>query len=382
MELAVITETFYPFYGGSAKRYYEVLRRLIKKGYNVDLYTVRLKKDWKINENIDGINVFRTEQVMNDFITNDGFRSITKVLLFTLYSIKKVKVGNYKLVELNHCPIFPVLIAGLNFKFKTPMSVTFHEVWHSYWYEYVPKKVYSPIGICLEKFYVKLPDIAVAVSKTTASRLISLLKVNKNIVKIVPNGVDYQKFKQFKIERDNSRIIYVGRLNSHKKVEWLIEAFKRLKKEFNSLHLDIVGDGPLKNFYEDYARKKGVYSHITFHGRIEEDNLIRLLKSAYVYVLPSIREGQSITTLEAMAAGTPQVIVECDNNGAVELINESKSGLIAKPSPISLADSIRVLIEDKHLWLNLQSNGLNYVKQFSWDKAAEEYHKIYRGISL
>jgi glycosyltransferase involved in cell wall biosynthesis len=169
-------------------------------------------------------------------------------------------------------------------------------------------------------------------------------------------------------------------LNPHKKVEWLIEAFAALRREFSGIHLDIVGDGPLKNFYEDYARKKGASPNVAFHGRVDDEVLIGLLKRAYIYVLPSIREGQSITTLEAMAAGTPQVVVEYDGNGAVELLRESRSGLIVKPSPSSLANSIRALLEDRGLWLKLQSNGFKYVKQYSWDRAAEEYYKLYTGI--
>jgi glycosyltransferase involved in cell wall biosynthesis len=342
------------------------------------LYTVRLSGDWKVEENIEGINVFRTRLVMKDFITGDGFRSVSKVLLFSSYSRRKVEGGGYDVVEVNHCPIFPVLFLGLGV--KKPMSVTFHEVWFSQWYMYVPRKFYAPLGIMLEKLYVKLPDVAVAVSKTTANRLNSLLKMEESRIKVIPNGVNHELFEKCGIEKDDARIIYVGRLNPHKRVEWLIEAFAALRREFNGIRLDIVGDGPLRNFYEDYARRKGVSSSVTFHGRVNDNVLIGLLKRAYIYVLPSIREGQSITTLEAMAAGTPQVVVEYDGNGAVELLRESGSGLIVKPSPLSLADSIRVLLEDRDLWLKLQFNGFKYVKQYSWDRTAEEYYKLYTGI--
>jgi glycosyltransferase involved in cell wall biosynthesis len=379
MKLAVVTETFYPFRGGSAKRYFEVLRRLVKRGFEVDLYTARLSGDWKVKENIEGINVFRTELVMKDFITKDGFRSISKVLLFSLYSRRKVEGGGYDVVEVNHCPIFPVLNFGL--KNSKPVSVTFHEVWHSQWYVYVPRKFYAPLGMVLEKLYVKVPDVAVAVSKTTAKRLNSLLKMEEGKIKVIPNGVDHELFKMFKVEKDDAGIIYVGRLNSHKKVEWLIEAFATLRREFSGIHLDIVGDGPSRSFYEDYARKKGVLSNVTFHGRVDDDVLVGLLKRAHIYVLPSIREGQSITTLEAMAAGTPQVVVEYDGNGAVELVRESRSGIIVKPSRSSLANSIRILLEDRNLWLKLQSNGFEHVKQYSWDRTAEGYYKLYTSIS-
>ncbi|MEM1542698.1 MAG: glycosyltransferase family 4 protein [Candidatus Bathyarchaeia archaeon] len=380
MRLAVITETFYPFEGGSSKRYLEVLKRLVKKGYEIDLYTVRLRSEWKIEEKINGINVLRTKQVMEDYITDEGFRTISKVLLFSIFSRIKAEGEKYDVIEVNHCPIFPVLSFWPRFGNKRPLSVTFHEVWHSQWYNYVPRRFYAPLGLCLEKLYVKVPDVAIAVSGTTANRLVSLLGMRKDMIKVIPNGVDHKIFEEVNVNKEESRIIYVGRLNPHKKVEWLIEAFAMLSKEFNSLHLDIVGDGPYRKLYEEYARKNGLTKNVTFHGKVNYNTLVKLLKRAYIYVLPSIREGQSITTLEAMAAGTPQIVVEYEGNGAVELLRESESGIIAKPSPKSIANSIRTLLEDRNLWLKFQLKGFQYIKQYDWDNIAEEYHKVYMSL--
>ncbi|MEM4005838.1 MAG: glycosyltransferase family 4 protein [Desulfurococcaceae archaeon] len=380
MKLAVITETFYPFEGGSSRRYLEVLKRLVRKGYEVDLYTVRLRSEWKIKENVEGINVLRTEQVMEDYITDEGFRTISKVFLFSILSRIRAGKKEYDIIEVNHCPIFPVLSFWLRPKNRRPLSVTFHEVWHSQWYNYVPRRFYAPLGLCLEKLYVKVPDVAIAVSKTTANRLVSLLGMREDIIRVIPNGVDHKIFEEVNVDKDESTIIYVGRLNPHKKVELLIEAFAILSKEFNSLRLDIVGDGPCRRFYEEYVRKKGLTENVRFYGKVDYSTLVKLLKRAYIYVLPSIREGQSITTLEAMAAGTPQIVVEYDGNGAVELLKESGSGIIAKLSPKSIANSIRTLLEDRKLWLKFQLKGLQYIKQYDWDNVAEEYNKVYMSL--
>ncbi|HIE37186.1 TPA: hypothetical protein EYP83_03370, partial [Candidatus Geothermarchaeota archaeon] len=62
LKIAVITETFYPFNGGSAKRYLEIFSRLAKYGYDVDIYTVRLNEDWDYMEEYRGINIIRTDE--------------------------------------------------------------------------------------------------------------------------------------------------------------------------------------------------------------------------------------------------------------------------------------------------------------------------------
>jgi len=381
MRIAVVAETFNPFNGGSAKRYYEVLKRLVGDGYEIDLFTVRLSKHWAINENIDGINIHRTERPFEDFITEDGFRSITKVLLYSSWASKKVSENNYHIIESNHCPIFPVIGTWLASKLsKTPLSVTFHEAWHSQWYWHVPNKLYAPFGITLEKLYVKMPDIGIAVSKTTATRLISLLNMNKEKVVTIPNGVDLNLFNSVKSKKEDYKIIYVGRLNPHKRVDWLIDALNYVRRMYE-VHLEVVGDGPMRCEYEAYVKKKNLEKHVTFLGPLDNKSLVERLKQAYIYVLPSIREGQSITTLEAMAAGTPQIVVNVDGNGAAELLKESRSGLIAKPNPFNIANQMMGMLNDRSLWLELQRNGYNFVQDYDWSKIAEMYSKVYDSLA-
>ena len=381
MRIAVITETFYPFKGGSAKRYYEVLKRLAKRNYEIDLYTVRLNKAWPAYENIHGINVYRTEIPLTNFITKDGFRSISQVLLYSAWAMKKSSNKDYQIIETNHCPIFPVMSSWIRTKMnKIPLSVTFHEVWYSQWYWYSPTIIHVPLGIILEKIYVKMPDIGVAVSNTTASRLVSLLRMDESRVVVIPNGVDLELFNSVKTERMHNKIVYIGRLNWHKKVNRLIDAIAIIKRHVNDIYLEIIGDGPMKAEYEEYIKKRGLQNCINILGDVSDEELAKRLKSAYVYVLPSIREGQSITTLEAMAAGTPQVVVNVEGNGASDLIKESKSGLIVNLSPYKIAEAILQIMNDRNLWLKLQQNGYEFIKKYDWNNIAEEYNKIYKNL--
>ena len=109
-KIAVVTETFLPFRGGSAKRYFEVFKRLAKSGFEVDLYTARLKEEWAVKEEIDGIHIIRSPKVYGNFITKEGFRDVSQVLDFTLWTTKTLtKNGEYDLLEANHCPIFPAM---------------------------------------------------------------------------------------------------------------------------------------------------------------------------------------------------------------------------------------------------------------------------------
>ncbi|MCD6509402.1 MAG: glycosyltransferase family 4 protein [Thermoprotei archaeon] len=381
MRIAVVTETFYPFIGGSSKRYLEVFSRIVEMGYSVHVYTVRLKPSWPEEETIRGIRVSRLALPWRGFITSDGFRSVWDVLKFTTEIILELmNDGDYDVIEANHCPIIPTWGSKLiSLAKKVPLSVTFHEVWHSHWYYYVPYRILAPMGIILEKTLKHVPDVAVAVSRMTGERLNRYLGIGWDRIRIISNGVDLELYNGTNVDKDRYKIVYVGRLLPHKRVEMLLQAFKIVKEKVPEAKLEIIGDGPLRPKLERYSRTLNLRD-VVFTGAIDDEKLAVSLKAAGIYVLPSMREGQSITTLEAMAAGTPQIVTDFVSNAAVELVKESGSGIVVRSSPRDLAEAIMKLMSSDELWTRLRDNGLRYVVNFTWERAAKEHLDVYQEL--
>lgn len=382
MKIAVVTETFYPFRGGSARRYLEVFRRIADAGNEVHLYTARLDPSWPLLEEVKGIEVHRSPRACPGFITGEGFRSVRDVMAFSLWSLREMgKETPFDLIEANHCPVFPALASWVRSRMNhAPLSVTFHEVWFDEWYRYVPRRVYAPVGIGLERSTTLLPDLAIAVSRTTAKRLVKYFHMPQEKIRTISNGVDLDLYNHGETRRDPSKILFLGRLNPHKKIEWLFGALESLKKEYPGVTLDVVGDGPMRGAYRSYVSSNGLKGLVRFLGGVEDGEVARELKSSYVYVLPSIREGQSITLLEAMAAGTPQIVVKAAGNAADDLIAESESGLVAEPSSAGIARAIRELLEDRSLWQRLNERSLRFAGEYSWDRIAAEHLEAYEGL--
>lgn len=383
LKIAVVTETFFPYRGGSAKRAREVFKRLAAKGHAVHLYTARLRRDWPAEEEIDGIVVHRSKETYRGYITSDGFRSLRDVFGYTLWALRELKrEAPFDLIEANHCPIFPAVGSWIRAKmWGTPLSVTFHEAWHREWYRYVPNRLYAPMGINLENVSTRLPDLAIAVSRTTADGLRSSFGMPEDRIRVISNGVDLELYGKNGVSREPEKIIFVGRLNPHKKVEWLLDAARALAKEHPRLKVDVVGDGPMAGFYRSYAESRGLNGRVKFLGAVEDDAAADALKRSSVYVLPSIREGQSITVLEAMAAGTPQVAVKFNGSAVGELLGQSSSGLSVAPSPNAIADGTRTLMDDGRLWGRMSENGLKFVSRYSWDRIADEHLREYARIA-
>jgi glycosyltransferase involved in cell wall biosynthesis len=192
LKIAVVTETFAPFRGGSAKRYLEVFKRIAAQGHEVHLYTARLQENTPAEEEVDGIHVHRTPPYLKGFISDDGLRSVIQVFRYSLWTFFRLfKDGPFDVIEANHCPIIPTQVAWLYAKStRRAIVVTFHEVWQRRWSSYVSHGIQAPVGIVLERTLARLPDAAVAVSNYTARNMATELGVDRSKTVVIQNGVD------------------------------------------------------------------------------------------------------------------------------------------------------------------------------------------------
>ena len=111
------------------------------------------------------------------------------------------------------------------------------------------------------------------------------------------------------------RVLFIGRLDSYKRLDWLLEALALLKEPWS---LAVVGDGPRRPFFEALSEELfGSSSYVTFLGRLDETAKLAELASADVLVLPSDRstEAFGIVQLEAMAAGIPSLAFQNKRSG-------------------------------------------------------------------
>jgi len=149
--------------------------------------------------------------------------------------------------------------------------------------------------------------------------------------------------------REGFRLLFIGRLDSYKRVDWLIQAFARS----NASKLDIVGDGPQRAAFQKLAAASAKGSSITFHGRLDEADKQILLQQAHLLVLPAdcCNEAFGIVQLEAMACGVPALALDCPRSGAA-WVSRLKSVIgMQQVSSDDLVLAIDRLVDDQLLWL-------------------------------
>jgi len=188
--------------------------------------------------------------------------------------------------------------------------------------------------------------------------------VSQEKINIVYNSFN-GKYKPELTESKDS-IVSVGRLVPWKGFEVLIEAFADLQKEFNNLHLDIIGDGPQKNVLEDLVQKLNLKQNINISGRMNHNELLEKLSES-ILVLNSGYEGLSHLILEAMSVGSP--VIASNVGGNPELITHDENGILVEyNNKEQIKGAIKKILDNDQLQQKFINNSKERLKDFTFEK--------------
>lgn len=146
-------------------------------------------------------------------------------------------------------------------------------------------------------------------------------------------------------DRKEKRILYVGNLESGKRIDLLLQAIAVLGKSRNDFVLEIVGSGSQENYLEDLAARLAVGNRVRFHGFLQRPDVAHHLANALCFVFPSEYDIWGLVLVEAMAAALP--CVSSIHAGATDdLIQDSVTGFVADFSQTrKVADILEWLLD-------------------------------------
>ena len=173
-------------------------------------------------------------------------------------------------------------------------------------------------------------------------------------VRLIYNGVDLQRYdhqaacatlrEEYGLEPGSRIVGVVARLEPEKGHQTLIEAWPHVLREVPDAYLLIVGEGSRRDFLEQWAAAHKVAHRVVFTGR--RDDIPAVTASLDVAVLPSWREAQGLSILEAMAMSRP--VVASDVGGIPEMIEDGVTGLLVEhDNPVALAAALTRLLKDR-----------------------------------
>ena len=193
-------------------------------------------------------------------------------------------------------------------------------------------------------------------------------------------GVDLSKFEGLSVDRVAKRreigvpeeavlLLSAGELNDNKNHQLVIRALAKI--EDKSIHYAIAGSGGNRERLLTLARELGIADRVHLLGY--RDDVPELCCCADVYCLPSLREGLSLSLMEAMASGLPCVVSGIRGN--LDLIDEA-GGCAFDPRDVDCcAEAIRsVLNRDRE---TMGRYNAEKVKTFGLQTVLEEMRRIY-----
>jgi len=253
--------------------------------------------------------------------------------------------------------------------------------------------LYSPFRR-LVRLGVQHSQKVIATDRCTFEEVNQFLNVPQDKIAILPNGVDIDECLAYideevkkrlmeKFSLYNRSIIFlsVGRLERNKGYHFLIDAFARIKEELPSNWCWLlVGEGTDREMLTKKIELLGLSSNVLMVGSLDDSQLHNLYELSHAFIHPTLYEGSSIVTLEAMVHKCP--VVASATGGLPDKVKNGYNGFLNQPGDTDdLGKKILMLVKRKGDFPTMGENSFAHViKEFSWVKIIQQYMQIYRDM--
>lgn len=189
-------------------------------------------------------------------------------------------------------------------------------------------------------------------------------------VRVIPNGVDLERFSPAQRDWQPARLLFVGRVVYQKGLDILLKTLAELSHL--QWKLDIVGDGPRLESLREQATELGIGERVNFLGWQSRQMLPNTYQQANLFVYPSRHEGMPNAVLEAMACGLPVAASRIAGNE--ELVTEDSGALFPAEDMQALKAILAKLIPDAAARERMGAASRRRVEaEYSWQKVAQAY---------
>jgi glycosyltransferase involved in cell wall biosynthesis len=361
---AIIQVTAYypPHLGGIENCVAQIAKRLVSRGYAVRVYTSDIDAHQR-SMNQSGLQVRYLRSI--EF----AHTPIIFSLFFHLLSLPR-----HALIHLHAAQAFTPEIVYLVSKIRRIPYITHFHI------DVDPSGPYGFLLGTYKKFFLKrvLQSAAkiICLSEPQKQAIAAKYELPLESIVVISNGVDEAYFVGVREKTEPAPIphlLFVGRLVAQKNLALLIEAVTHMK---TPVIVDIVGEGELR---EHLARliQQHQLTNVRLHGKKTGKELLEFYHSADVFVLPSFKEGISLSMLEALAAGLPVVATDSPE---IRTILEDCGVLIEEPTPANYARALDQLLASKETMQKLRALSEQKARSHSWENILNALEEVYRQV--
>jgi glycosyltransferase involved in cell wall biosynthesis len=382
MKIAIIAGIFFPHPGGAQVQIHNLANKLSEKKVEVDCYIFD-KADLK-NNNYKIILL--NKLILNFVFILKYYFNLNLNFILKIYLNKIIKKKRYDIWHFNFVNYKSLILIDCLKDLKQKILVTFQgvdiQINKEIKYGYRLDKKYEKY---LKKILDKIDNFS-CLSNTIKKDLLNL-NVPLEKICIIPNAVEIEKFKKFKIDRvknDKINLITVARFSEKKKgfdlLPELVEKLLELKLDF---HWNIIGKNTKKLFEKSIIKKNSEKFTITddltnFNETyLPSSNLINKYMCSDIYLNLSRIESFGITFVEALASGIP--VVSFDTKGVNEIIKNQYNGYIIEGNKLdSISKKIVEIAHDRSLIKILEVGIVNSSKNYDLNLVTNKFLTLYK----
>jgi glycosyltransferase involved in cell wall biosynthesis len=219
----------------------------------------------------------------------------------------------------------------------------------------------------IERFVLRRADLVLPMGKFTTELALSQ-GVNPDRTIIVPFPVNWAKRAQVLDLPLTPNILFVGRLEKEKGVEFLLQAMVLLRNTVPNVCLHIAGSGNCRAELESRAEFLGLRDKVLFLGWLGADRLREALANTWVLVVPSIwEEGLGMVLVEAGLMGRP--VIASKIGGITDVVYHGQNGLLVPPrDPEALAAAIAAVLQDREKARSMGLAGNRIAQEYLQDR--------------
>ena len=351
-----------PQAGGAEIHLFEIFSRLAARGHRVRLVC----SGWQGAPRqavVQGIEIERT----------GGRNSFALLGRGAVRRALRAEPADVVVEDVNKLPLF---LAGLT---ALPLYVIVPHLFGAAAFEEAPWPVAAIVWLAerpLPRMYRRAGFQAI--SESTRDDLVAR-GVPAPQIRVIHPGTDTQAYAPLPgLDRTpHPSFLYVGRLKRYKGVAYAIRALAVARRVRPDIVLDIAGSGDERPALEALARSLDVADAVRFLGFVSHETKLRLLRTCWATLYPSVKEGWGITVIEAAACGTPSIA--SDSPGLRDSVRDGVTGhLVAHGDVDALAHRLLQYAETPALVDTLGRNARGHAESLTWEATADatEAHLI------
>lgn len=282
---------------------------------------------------------------------------------------------------------------GTNFKApdygQLHTILTIHDVWLPRHPEYSKKLFGQALSSWKLGHRARHVSRVVAVSQFSSREIQEMFHLSPDRIAVIYHGPspdmfpepDDEKFQEVRARLhipSRPFVLFVGGAEPRKNHTVVFNAFARSPRLATSLSLVVIGEIQSRGAsLTETARELGIMDSVCCPGYVSSEDLRILYSHAEGFVFPSLYEGFGIPLLDAMACGAP--IITGTGSALPEVAGDA--ALYVDPhDPEQLGMEIERLVSDRELQTQLRTKGFERVKQFTWERAAQDTLNLYKDV--